>query len=172
MNRRAAVKATTEALPPRVESFIHNGRVGRLATIDVHGRPHLVPVCYVYAHSCIYSAVDLKPKTVMPERLQRLRNISANPQVQLLIDEYSEEWGDLAFAQVRGTAEILTAGHEYRRALRLLERKYRQYTRLPLCTRPVIKIAVERVVTWGRLEQWTAGETVDRWSRSVERTPS
>lgn len=150
-----------QALPQEAESFIRRGRVGRLATVDVHGRPHMVPICYAYTPPYIYSAVDLKPKTTAPEQLRRVRNIRTNPQVQVLIDEYSEDWCSLAFVQLRGTAEILTAGYEYHRALRLLERKYRQYTRLPLCDRPVIKVAVEHVVTWGRLELWGADRTAE-----------
>ena len=41
-------------------------RIARLATLDAQGRPHIVPVCFVYDGSVFYTAVDRKPKRVSP----------------------------------------------------------------------------------------------------------
>lgn len=135
-----------------LERFLREQRVARLGTVDARGRPHLVPVVYAYATGCVYTPLDLKPKSAPPHRLRRVRNILANPQVQLLIDHYDEDWRRLGYVQLRGRAEIIERGDEYQRALRLLERKYPQYGELPLSGRPLIKIVVERMVSWGRLE--------------------
>ena len=135
-----------------VESFLWAQRVARLATVDARGRPHVVPIVFAYATSRLYTPVDLKPKAASPRDLQRVRNIVANPQVQVLVDHYDEDWRRLGYVQLRGRAELIERGHEYRRALRLLERKYLQYADLPLQGRPVIKVTVERMVAWGRLE--------------------
>ena len=130
--------------------FLEDQRVARLATVDDRGRPHIVPIVFVYADAVIYTPIDLKPKTASPERLRRVRNILSNPQVQVLVDHYDEDWQRLGYVQLRGTAEIIERGAEYDQAIRLLEGKYQQYQELPLEGRPVIKISVERTVTWGQ----------------------
>ena len=139
-------------LTRRIERFLRAQRVARLATVDARGRPHVVPIVFVYSGGRLYTPIDLKPKSALPRRLQRVRNILANPRVQVLIDQYEEDWRRLGYVQLRGRAELIERGDEHRRALRLLERKYLQYAELPLQGRPVIKIAVERVITWGALE--------------------
>ncbi len=138
-------------LASRVERFLRGQRVARLATVDASGRPHVVPIVFAYSAGRLYTPIDLKPKSAAPRRLQRVRNILANPQVQVLIDRYEEDWGRLGYVQLRGRAELIERGDEHRRALRLLEGRYPQYAELPLRGRPVIKITVERVVTWGAL---------------------
>lgn len=140
------------AMKPEVEHFVQAQRVARLATVDARGRPHVLPIVFAYADGCFYTPLDLKPKSVPPEQLQRVRNILGSPHVQVLVDHYDEDWLQLGYVQLRGDAELIEQGDEYRRALRLLESKYPQYGALPLEGRPVIKITVERAVTWGRLD--------------------
>ena len=127
-------------------------RVARLATVDERGRPHVVPIVFVYAEDRLYTPIDLKPKTAAPHRMRRVSNIAANPNVQVLLDSYDEDWAKLAYVQLRGTAELLEDGEEHRHALELLERKYEQYATLPLHGRPVIKVVIEDVVSWGRTD--------------------
>ena len=145
--------------PAAVEGFVRKHRVARLATVDERGRPHVVPICYAYSGGRLYTSLDLKRKAVAPERLRRVRNILANPQVQVLIDDYDEDWSQLAFVQLRGSARVLSEGAEYRRALGLLKRKYLQYQALPLAGRPLIQITVERTMAWGRLSPGTGGRS-------------
>lgn len=133
------------------ERFVRGQRVARLATVDARGRPHIVPIVFAYAARRLYIPLDLKPKSTAPQRLRRVRNIQANPRVQVLVDRYDEDWRRLGYVQLRGHAELIEQGDEYRRALRLLERKYPQYAELPLQGRPVIKVTVERLVAWGSL---------------------
>jgi PPOX class probable F420-dependent enzyme len=132
--------------------FLERARVARLATVHGLGRPHVVPIVFAYEGGVLYTPVDLKPKSVPPRRLLRVRNILRNPQVQVLLDRYDEDWARLGYLQLRGRAELIEAGEEYERALSLLERKYPQYGSLPLQGRPVIKVTVERMVRWGRLD--------------------
>lgn len=131
--------------------FLHEQRVARLGTVDERGRPHIVPIVFVYDEGVVYTPIDLKPKAARPEGLRRVRNILSNPHVQVLADRYDEDWQRLGYVQLRGPAEIVEEGTEYSRAIRLLEDKYRQYEELPLAGRPVIKITIERTVTWGEL---------------------
>ncbi len=75
----------------------------------------------------------------------------------MVVDRYDEDWGRLGYVQLRGRAELIERGYEYRRAVRLLKRKYRQYAELPLRGRPVIKVTVERTIAWGWLEAAATG---------------
>ena len=47
-----------------------------------------------------------------------------------------------------GVARILHRGKAHSRAIKLLRAKYVQYRKMKLETRPVIEIAVKRVVSW------------------------
>lgn len=129
-------------------AFIERHRVAHLATADARGRPHVVPVCYAYDGRHFYVVIDTKPKRVAPSKLKRVRNIGENPRVAIVVDDYREDWGRLAYVLIRGRARVLEKKDECARALRLLRAKYPQYRRMPLEGRPVIQITPERVVKW------------------------
>ena len=135
-------------LPPDLDVLLRVSRVGHLATVDEHARPHVVPVCYVVSGNVAYIALDSKPKTVPATALRRVRNLLANPHVQLLVDVYSEDWSQLAYVQLRGRAALLSPGDEHRAALDLLRAKYPQYEQMALEDAPLIRIEVRRAVTW------------------------
>lgn len=130
-------------------AFVTSARVARLATVGEGGVPHVVPVCFALEGEIAYIALDEKPKRVRPERLRRVRNILANPRVQLLVDRYDEDWSRLAFAQLSGAATLLSGGAEHADALKLLRAKYSQYSAMNLEHRPLIRIAIEGVFSWG-----------------------
>lgn len=138
-----------------IRAKLKKARIARLATLDVQGRPHIVPVCFVYDGSVFYTALDRKPKRVAPAKLARLRHIEATPQVALLIDEYSEDWQQLWYILVRGKAKLIpmSASREWARAIRRLREKYPQYAAGMLAAdAPVIRITPERIISWGRIE--------------------
>jgi PPOX class probable F420-dependent enzyme len=124
---------------------VREARVGRLATIDADGRPHLVPLCFVLEGDVLYSAVDEKPKR--SKRLKRLENIRVHPEVAVLVDHYDEDWARLWWVRLDGTATVLDNGPERERALALLREKYEQYRSQPP-TGSVIAIRVERWLSW------------------------
>ena len=135
-----------------VQSKLKGARVARLSTLDSKCRPHIVPICFVYDGLFFYSAIDEKPKSVAPQRLARVRNIVARPQVALLIDEYDEDWTRLWFVLIRGRAEVLpmSARRERGRALFKLREKYRQYAGTMLHDdTTIIRIAPRRITSWG-----------------------
>lgn len=100
-------------------------RVARMATADVHGRPHVVPIAFAVDDHAIYSVVDAKPKRSL--RLRRLANIEANPQVSVIVDQYDEDWGALWWVRADGAARVVADGPDYERAISLLRWKYPQY---------------------------------------------
>jgi PPOX class probable F420-dependent enzyme len=141
---------TALIIPPAVEEFIERARVARLATIDSEFKPHLVPVVFVFNGNHFFIPVDEKRKTAKPEKLKRIRNIQDNPNVTLLIDEYSEDWTKLAFVMIQGKASVATKEEEniqVRQAYKKLMIKYLQYQKVGLGERCII-ITPKKVASW------------------------
>lgn len=128
-----------------------SARVARMATATPAGEPLAVPVCFVYARPFIYTPLDKKPKKAEWKRLRRVKNISANPYVSLVIDEYSEDWRNLYYLIINGRAEVISEGSEYEASLRALSSKYPQYKEMDLegAGLPVIRITPVRIISWG-----------------------
>jgi PPOX class probable F420-dependent enzyme len=130
--------------------FLETSRVGRLATADAKGVPHLVPVCYAVIGESAYITVDEKPKrTDIP--LKRIRNIQENPAVALTVDRWDEDWSKLAWVMLRGRAVVLEAGEEHDRAQARLRERYPQYRTMEIGGLPVIAIRISGVLGWGDL---------------------
>ena len=131
--------------PELVRRRLAEARVGRLATVDAAGNPHVVPVCFVVYDDSIYWTVDQKPKAT--PRLRRLANIEAHPVAELVVDNYAEDWTELWWIRVKTDATVLDPGPEADRALDLLVAKYPQYReRRP--DGPVVRLAVSRLSSW------------------------
>ena len=130
--------------------FLDQSRVGRLATADKEGMPHVVPVCYAVADDTLYVTIDEKPKR-QDRPLKRVRNILDNPQAAFVADRWDEEWARLGWVMLRGSAEILYEGEEHDRAQALLRERYPQYRAMNLAQLPVIALRIERITSWGDL---------------------
>lgn len=131
------------------QAFVSRHQVARLATVDGSGQPLVLPVCYVLVGETLCSPTDAKPKRVAVQRLKRLRNIRENPQVALVIDDYSDDWTQLAYVILHGTAEALTAGPVFDTAIPALREKYPQYLQMPIEANPMIAVHLTRAVSWG-----------------------
>jgi PPOX class probable F420-dependent enzyme len=132
------------------KEFIERARVARLATVNSQSEPHLVPVVFVFDGNYFYIPIDEKRKTVKPDKLKRVLNIKENPQVALLIDEYSEDWTRLAFVMVQGKASIVNQVREDTRlydAYKKLVAKYLQYQKVRL-SETCIMIKPEKILSW------------------------
>jgi PPOX class probable F420-dependent enzyme len=105
----------------------------------------VIPVVFAISGETIYWAVDDKPKTT--RELKRLANIRSNPNVQLVVDRYEEDWSQLWWVRVTGHARIVEDEGEEERALRLLAEKYPQYRATPP-PGPVVAIDIARVSWW------------------------
>jgi PPOX class probable F420-dependent enzyme len=138
-----------------VEERLRDARVARLATRDAEGRPHAVPVCFVYDGRTLYTPVDRKPKRAGTEKLVRVRNIEAHAEVALLVDHYEEDWTMLWYILVRGVAALLREGAEHAEALRLLRSKYPQYASSQLlpADATVIRITPDKIVSWDLMRE-------------------
>lgn len=98
--------------------------LGRLATIDPDGMPHVVPVGWSF---------DPQSGTVAIgghdfDSTRKYRNVMARPQVALVIDDVLPPWRPRAVL-IRGHGEALPADEERKQ--------------------PTIRIVPEKVVSWG-----------------------
>jgi PPOX class probable F420-dependent enzyme len=140
-------------IPSAVKEFIERARVARLATIDSEFKPHVVPVVFVFDGNHFFIPIDEKRKTAKPEKLKRIKNIQDNPNVALLIDEYSEDWTRLAFVMIQGkasTASKTDGNLQVQEAYKKLMTKYLQYQNVGLGEMCII-IAPEKVASWSNV---------------------
>ena len=127
-----------------MRSRVAAARVGRLATVRPDGTPHVVPVCFAVVGDGdeIVTAVDAKPKSTTA--LARLDNVRAQPHVALIVDHYDDDWSQLWWVRVDGTARVDDLTGEHAAALAA---KYEQYraTRPP---GPAIVVRGARYTGW------------------------
>jgi PPOX class probable F420-dependent enzyme len=157
--------AAASGLTPEERAFLRDARRATLATIRADGRPRLVPVCHVVLafalpdepdRPVVYTPLDEKPKQVTdPRDLARVGDIRRRPEVTLLVDRWDEDWSRLAWLRCDGRAALLEplgdAVAEHRVAVAALRAKYPQYDAHDLDGRPLIRIAIDRVRSWGAL---------------------
>lgn len=136
-----------------VRRFIGSHAVARLATADAHGQPHVIPFCYAFDGEHFYFVVDEKPKKQTGRPLKRIRNIQENPQVSLVIDDYTDDWSQLAYVLVLGAAQVVEKETEYETALALLRQRYPQYRamRLLFPDNAMVRITPQKMVAWGKV---------------------
>jgi PPOX class probable F420-dependent enzyme len=137
-------------------AFLTSARRAVLATIARDGRARLVPICFVLdrASPVIHTPIDDKPKRGDdPLELARVRDIAADPRVTILADRWHEDWDELAWLRGDGRAVLVPADEtdERHAAIVALRAKYPQYQSHHLEDRPLIRIALERVIDWGPL---------------------
>ena len=93
----------------------------------------------------VYWAVDRKPKRT--SELQRLRNIAAHPDVELVADGYDEAWEQLWWVRASGTSRTVADPDERARALAELSAKHPQYVESPP-DGPVVAIEIAEIRGW------------------------
>jgi PPOX class probable F420-dependent enzyme len=128
-------------LPVEAREILDGERRGILTTIDEHGRPHAVPVCYVVNGDEILTPIDAKPKS--GRTLGRRRNLERDPTATFLVDRWDEDWSNLGWVMARGTARLEPAG----RADEALAARYPQYREV-LVGSEVISIQPNDIVWW------------------------
>lgn len=141
-------------LTPPLLRFINSHVVARLATASKEGEPHVIPFCYACDGEHLYFVVDQKPKRQTGQPLKRIQNILENPQVGLVIDDYTDDWSQLAYVMVRGSAAVVENKTEYHRALALLRERYPQYRAMELVfgRNAMVRITPRKVNAWGKIE--------------------
>lgn len=137
-----------------VQRFINNHVVARLATADAAGQPHVIPFCYAFDGAHVYFVVDQKPKRQTGKPLKRIRNMLENPQAAIVIDDYADDWTQLAYVLITGTTALVDDETEYTRMLALLRERYPQYRAMDLtfANNAMVRISPTKVHAWGKIE--------------------
>jgi PPOX class probable F420-dependent enzyme len=121
-------------------------RVARLATLRADGTARLVPITFVLLDGLVCSAVDeVKPKR--STRLARLADVRRDPRAAVLVDHYAEDWTQLWWVRIDGTAAVHEAGELADRARTALAAKYPPYA-APPPGGPVLVLTPNRWSGW------------------------
>jgi PPOX class probable F420-dependent enzyme len=83
-----------------------------------------------------------------------VKNIRANPEAALLVDQYLENWRRLWWVLIHGRARLVVPGPEQQRAIAALKRKYPQYR----TTTPLAPDALVIALDVRRLRHWRASQ--------------
>jgi PPOX class probable F420-dependent enzyme len=146
------------------QAFVAAARRAVLATIRPDGEPRLVPVCFVVAEAAddmgrmiVYTPIDEKPKRdADPHRLGRVRDLLVLPAATLLVDRWSEDWSRLGWVRLSGRGALLEPEPheraEHAAAIAALRAKYPQYVDHDLESRPIVRIAIDRIQRWGSID--------------------
>jgi PPOX class probable F420-dependent enzyme len=123
--------------------------VGRMATVRPDGTPHVVPFVFALVQVDgairLYWAVDRKPKT--STSLQRIENLRRNPAVEVVVDEYDDDWSRLWWVRLGGTGRVVASDEERATAFEALAAKYPAY-RSEAPDGDVVAIDVVSVTSW------------------------
>jgi PPOX class probable F420-dependent enzyme len=140
-----------------VDRLLDRWPVARLASADARGRPTALPIVFARVHGYLWTPIDGKPKRAgEPARVQR---IAENPQVELLIDEYQDDWSRLWWLRVAGDARVVQPPQPERDpdvapVIAALRSKYPQYAALPVLRDPPTLLVVRPT----RMQSWCASE--------------
>jgi pyridoxamine 5'-phosphate oxidase family protein len=108
------------------KQYLQNGPpLGRLATVDHEGKPHNVPVGYLYDETT--GTIDIHGRELT--RTRKFRNARANPHVCIVIDDVLPPWRPRCVV-IRGTAQTFDGGADPEQE-------------------PMIRISPVKVTSWG-----------------------
>ncbi|MEO8828793.1 PPOX class F420-dependent oxidoreductase [Lapillicoccus sp.] len=100
-------------------------RLGRLATADATGAPHVVPVGWSYNHEL--GTIDISGRNFAATR--KYRNVQANPRAAFVVDDVLPPFHPRSIT-VQGTAQALGGGDHGR-------------------TEAMIRIVPATIISWG-----------------------
>jgi len=131
----------TGVMPERVHSFIAQAPVCRLATASSSGEPHVVPLCPVFdGNGTLYVDVGLRSRNA--------ENVAANPAVEVVLDQYDNDWSSLKGVLLSCKAE--PAGREEQEhAWQMIRQKYPQHKDIQWKPRLTLALRIRSWTSWG-----------------------
>ncbi|MDN5933285.1 MAG: PPOX class F420-dependent oxidoreductase [Pseudonocardia sp.] len=120
----AVTQVTARFTPAELDYLLTEPRLGRLATADGTGAPHVVPVGWSYNHEL--GTIDISGRNFVATR--KYRNVQANPRAAFVVDEVLPPFRPRSIT-VQGTAQALGGGEHGREAM--------------------IRIAPTTIISWG-----------------------
>jgi pyridoxamine 5'-phosphate oxidase family protein len=88
-------------------AYLAEGKLGRLATIDAAGFPHVVPLGWSY--NAALDTIDIGGRH--NERSRKYQHVQQNPNVGFVVDDVLPPWQPRCVT-IRGTAVVVPAGVE------------------------------------------------------------
>jgi pyridoxamine 5'-phosphate oxidase family protein len=90
-------------------AYLRSQRLGRLATADPDGQPHVVPVAFRYNPEL--DTIDIGGHNFAKRK--KYRDVQRNPRVAFVVDDLASvaPWRP-RMIEIRGTAEVLATGGE------------------------------------------------------------
>jgi PPOX class probable F420-dependent enzyme len=143
VKQRDVIRMTSD----EVDAFLHERRPMTMCTINHDGSIHAVAMWYGFLEGSL--AVETKAKS------QKVQNLRRNPQLTCLSED-GDYYEELRGVELVGRAEIVDdADRMFTLGVNLFERYYGAYTEemrpfveIMLSKRVVIKVLVDRVVSW------------------------
>ncbi len=87
--------------------YLQKQRLGRLATVDAEGNPHVVPVGFRYNPEA--DAIDIGGHD--PAHTKKWRDVARHPRVAFVVDDVLPPWQPRSIV-VEAEAELLESGGE------------------------------------------------------------
>ncbi len=112
-------------------AYLQSQRLGRLATVNSHGQPHVVPVSFRYNPDL--DTIDIGGHDFAKRK--KFRDVRRNPRVAFVVDDLASinPWRARAI-EIRGEAEVLeTGGTEI----------------MPNFDPEMFRIKPKRIISWG-----------------------
>ena len=125
--------------------YLRSQRLGRLATVNQSGEPHVVPVTFRY--NAELDTIDVGGHNIGSSK--KFRDIAHNANVAFVVDDVLPPWQP-RFLEVRGRAELLAEGGQ---------------TIIPSFAPELIRIFPKRIISFGLSAE---GNAVPRSSRKIE----
>src|SRR5436305_10266643 len=110
-------------------AYLTSQRLGRIATVNAAGEPHVVPVRFVYNPE--RDTIDVGGR--FNGKSKKYRDAARDPKVAFVVDDVPEA-GQVRGIEIRGRAEAIPTGGE---------------TILPGFDPEFIRITPKRIVAWG-----------------------
>ncbi|MEP7331107.1 MAG: PPOX class F420-dependent oxidoreductase [Terracoccus sp.] len=103
---------TARFTPAELDYLLTEPRLGRLATADATGAPHVVPVGWSYNHEL--GTIDISGRNFAATR--KYRNVQANPRAAFVVDDVLPPFRPRSIT-IQGTAQALKGGNHRREAM-------------------------------------------------------
>lgn len=112
----------TPKLRKQILDLMKGHRSMTIATVRPDGYPQATTVTYANDGLDLYFSCD--------RNSQKVRNIGRNRKVSLAIDHDVEDWNEIQGLSLGGTAKVVKDPKAFRRALKLLAKKYPEMAKL------------------------------------------
>lgn len=120
-----ASTAVVRFTPAELGYLLTEPRLGRLATADAVGVPHVVPVGWTYNHGL--GTIDITGRNFAATR--KCRNVQANARAAFVVDDVLPPFRPRCIT-IQGAAQVLDAGFDGR-------------------TEAMIRIVPTSIISWG-----------------------